>query len=389
MEERKTRMKVLVTGGTGTISSGIVSECVLRGYDVVALTRGNNRQRNIEGARYLYCDTRKPESVKKALGDSKFDVVIECLVYETWQLKISLNTFADICKQYVFISTAAVYSQKEQGRISENDEKNSTSWSYSRNKIECEKYLIDYCNKSGLIYTIIRPTVTYGEFRIPFPIATRNPGWTFFQRMIDNKPMLAGDNILHSIIHIDDFSKHVVNLLGNEMAYNEDFHISSNNNDVYWDDVIRIAGEKLGVTPVIIHVPAEDFKKVYPQTYEELVFHKNRSILLDDRKIHMASDYKTKIGIEEGVDKIINSMRREFDSFGLNIDKVWNDYCDATIYYAYKHNHISEEEKKALDTYYSEQGVVMMEKNLKMVRARNLQRKIHKLEKKARQLIRK
>lgn len=32
-------MRVLITGGTGTISSGLVNESVNRGYDTYAITR--------------------------------------------------------------------------------------------------------------------------------------------------------------------------------------------------------------------------------------------------------------------------------------------------------------------------------------------------------------
>jgi len=42
-------MKVLVTGGTGTISSGIVKKCQEDGIEVYAITRGNNNARNIKG----------------------------------------------------------------------------------------------------------------------------------------------------------------------------------------------------------------------------------------------------------------------------------------------------------------------------------------------------
>lgn len=45
-------MRVLITGGTGTISSGLVNESVNRGYDTYAITRGSNNLRNIDGANY-------------------------------------------------------------------------------------------------------------------------------------------------------------------------------------------------------------------------------------------------------------------------------------------------------------------------------------------------
>ena len=94
-------MKVLITGGTGTISSGLVKESVNRGYETYAITRGTNNKRNILGANYLHADIWDTENVSSVLGNLKFDVVVECLAYGVEQLKISLNNFSKRCSQYV------------------------------------------------------------------------------------------------------------------------------------------------------------------------------------------------------------------------------------------------------------------------------------------------
>lgn len=161
-------MKVLITGGTGTISSGLVKESVKRGYDTFAITRGNNNSRNIEGANYIHGDIWNNNEIGLLLNEMNFDVVVECLAYNVEQLKISLENFSRRCQQYVFISTAGIYNRQGEKRIVETDEKNFTEWSYTRYKIECEEYLKNYSEKTGLKYTIIRPTVTYGDYRIPF-----------------------------------------------------------------------------------------------------------------------------------------------------------------------------------------------------------------------------
>lgn len=338
-------MKVLITGGTGTISSGLVKGSVKRGYDTFAITRGNNNSRNIEGANYIHGDIWNSNEIGFLLNEMKFDVVVECLAYNVEQLKISLENFSSKCQQYVFISTAAIYNRQGEKRIVEADEKSFTEWNYTREKIECEKYLKDYSEKNGLKYTIVRPTVTYGDFRIPFPIATRSPGWTFFQRMLDGKPMLASDNVKFSVIHIDDFSKAVVGLFGNEKAYNEDFHITDKKNDIYWDDVIKLAGKVLGVNPKIIHVNQDVIKKAYPSIYYEIAYHKNTTQLFDDTKLKTAVEFEASISIEDGIQRIIASMKNEFESRGLSLDEEWNDLCNATILEAFREKKLNQDEE--------------------------------------------
>ena len=119
-------MNVLITGGTGTISSGLVKESVNRGNMTYAITRGTQNVRNISGAIYITADIWNHDDIASKLGDLQFDVIVECLVYDVEQLKISLSNFADRCQQYIFISTAGVYQRIGEKRISENNPKNCT-----------------------------------------------------------------------------------------------------------------------------------------------------------------------------------------------------------------------------------------------------------------------
>jgi len=387
MSEIKPVKKILVTGGTGTLSSGLVQECVNKGYEVYALTRGNMKNRNIKDAIYLYADIRKPDSVKNVIQNLHFDVVVECLAYNVDQLKSSLEIFADSCDQYVFISTAGIYARNDSKRIKESDPKTLKEWDYTEKKLVCEEYLMDYCKKRNLIYTIIRPTVTYGEYRIPFPIATRSPGWTFFQRMLDGKPILAGQNVRFSVIHVEDFSRCVVALFGNKRAFDEDFHISSNDNDIYWDDVINVSGKLLGVNPMIIHVPVEDYRNVFPSVYRELKYNKNESLLLDDAKIKMVSGVNPEIDINSGIERILTEMKAEYLDNKLKLDDKWNERCDATIYYAFMRRHLCESEQKALEEYFDKNGVKEYRSNFGKAVISNLKGRIRSIPTKAKRVL--
>ena len=344
-------MKVLVTGGTGTISSGIVKECVIQGYETYAITRGNNPKRNIEHAEYLKADLWDCESIKSVLGIKKFDVIVETQVYTLSQLKISLSNYSEICQQYIFMSTAAIYAKKGEHRIKESDEKNNLKWDYTINKIECEEYLKKYAEDHGLVYTIIRPTVTDGDYRIPFPIATRTPGWTLFQRMLDGKPILASENVKFSIIHIEDFSKSVVELFGNKQAQNEDFHITCNSNDIYWDDVIDISNEILKTDAKTIHVPEKIFNIVWPGMYPEIAYHKNISQVFDDSKILSVTKHRAKIDLKEGMVKTISAMKVEYENSDHYLDENWSRMCDAVIYCACQSKVLSMEEQRIAEEY--------------------------------------
>ncbi len=378
-------MKVLITGGTGTISSGLVQASLENGNETYAITRGTNKYKNIEGAKYLYADIWNKKKVESVLGDKKFDVVVECLAMDVKQLKKSLDNFAERCDKYFFISTAGIYSRKRDGRIKEVDSKNFEDWLYTKNKIECENFLKDYSRQYGLKFTIIRPTVTYGDYRVPFPIATRSPGWTFFDRIQKGELMLASDNVKYSIIHIHDFSKMVISLFDNNKAVNEDYHIASNNNDIYWDDVITTSGKLLDIEPKIVHVSAEHIREVWPSIYEELALNKNLSLVLDDTKIRETTGVTAEINLETGITQIIDSMKRMFDTNNDKLDFRWNDYCNATIYHAYINGYLCEDEKQTVKNYIDNYGSDIFLKSIRNVGQYNRdvvkQAKIYKIKK--------
>lgn len=344
-------MKVLVTGGTGTISSGLVKECVRNGYDTYSITRGENKNRNIDGSNNIYCNVWDTNTVRENIKSMYFDVVVECLVYNIEQLKISLNNFGDKCKQYIFISTSGIYCRDSE-IISEDNEKKLNEWSYTKSKIECEEYLKQESEKYDFRYTIVRPVVTYGDYRVPFPISTRNPVWSFFQRIKDGKPIIACNNVKFSVIHIDDFSYATIGLFDNEKAYNEDFHIATKDSVIYWDDIVAIASKLLNVSCNIVHIPLERYKIMFPEIYDELKWNKSTSLIVSEDKIKKAvPKFKQTVSIEEGIRRLIEKAYLEFVDNNLEVDLFWNRCCDKTLFYSYSKKDICESEKMIVKKY--------------------------------------
>ena len=347
-------MKILITGGTGTISSGLVKECTRReGYEVYAITRGNKKTRNVDGAKYIYADVWNTEDVRQKTEGLYFDVVVECLAYDLEQLKISLKNFGDKCEQYIFISTSAVYTQKGEIPIKENDEKNHVEWSYAKKKIECEEYLTQYSG-AKFKYTIIRPFVTYGDYRVPFPVVSRKNQWTIFERIINDVPIVAckDNNIRHSVIHIDDFSRAVVSLFGNNVAFDNDYNVASLKQVISWDETIRISEEILNVKSKIIHIPLEIFRKCFIGIYDELSLNKAEPLIADDKKIKNAvPDFDIKVNLKEGMSRTIKNLKKENDTIKPEYDEYFNFSCDKVIYYAYVNEMLDNAERSYAKDY--------------------------------------
>ena len=82
-----------------------------------------------------------------------------------------LDVVSNKCKQYIFISSATVYKEKNNHHYIESDEIGNDKWDYCLEKSECEWYLKNHRETLGCQYSIIRPYVTYGKTRFPFQIA--------------------------------------------------------------------------------------------------------------------------------------------------------------------------------------------------------------------------
>ena len=82
-------MKVLFIGGTGTISYSCSKLAIEKGFEVSLLNRGKSTLREpLDGADLIYADIREPETLRQALGDRRFDVVVEFLAFNLDHIEI-------------------------------------------------------------------------------------------------------------------------------------------------------------------------------------------------------------------------------------------------------------------------------------------------------------
>ena len=144
-------MKVLFIGGTGTISSACSQLAVERGFDLYLLNRGLTSTRPIpEGAQVLTGDIRNPASVRAAIGEMTFDVVVDWIAYTPDHVEQDIALFRGRTDQYIFISSASAYHKPVLSLpITESTPLHNPFWQYSRDKIACEARLMRAYRDTG------------------------------------------------------------------------------------------------------------------------------------------------------------------------------------------------------------------------------------------------
>ena len=297
---------VLLIGGSGIISSEVCSQAIQCGYDVTILNRGKRKNKIHPEAHLVVADV-KQESIgqlKEKLGDKIYDVVVDFVSYDLPQLKKMLDTVK--CNQYIFTSTATVYSEKGNSHpYREEDEKENMLWDYCIQKRMCEKYLENhYCENQDFIYTIVRPYVTYNETRFPFQVAPLEY-YTIIYRILHNLPIvICGSDIHCTVTTSKEYAEGLVGLFKNRKAYNEDFHITTDN-VITWKHIAEITADRLQRNLSVCEIPQEFFVKNNKSeiAVNEIIGDKGRNMTFDNTKIKNAvpefkgnSDFDSNIG---------------------------------------------------------------------------------------------
>lgn len=309
-------MKALIIGGTGIISSEVCYRALDKGYDVYILNRGRNKHMIDKRANLIVADVvnNSVEDIRAKLGDNYFDVVVDFLVLECNALKKHLEFLKDKCKQYIFISSATAYNKSSEDEvITENTPIGNPKWEYAYNKYLCEKYLEENIDKYNMVYTTVRPYVTYGKTRVPFAIIPGGANYTLINRIENGKPVVLWDNgkAICTLTHTKDFAVGMVGLWGNDKAYGQAFHITSDFTQ-NWKEVLDKIISAVGVNAPVISMPSTYIADKLPEYSGVLFGDKGTNMIFDNSKLKEACpEFKSTIKFEDGIKDTVAYFRSE------------------------------------------------------------------------------
>ena len=329
-------MKVLFIGGTGTISSACTKLAVEKGIDLYLLNRDESVEHGKapESAKLLIGDIRQPETVKAALGDHKFDVVVDWIVFFPEQIEQDIDIFRNRTDQYIFISSASAYQKPPTYLpVTESTILNNPFWTYSRNKIACEERLLRAYREEDFPITIVRPSHTDDKTLLPF-----NGGFTVVDRMRKGKPVIvhADGTSLWTLTHHKDFAQAFIGLLGNHHTIGEAYQITSDES-LSWNQIYLLVASAAGVqNPQLVHVPSDLIAAFDPELGAGLLGDKAHSMVFDNTKIkRLVPDFIASIPFSQGAREIMDwydedpSRQRIDEDFNALTEKILSNYKQA------------------------------------------------------------
>ena len=306
--ERKSAMKVLVTGGAGYIGS-ILSRLLLeRGYDVICLDRlffGIDSIKDIaDKIKIVKNDIRwfKPEILNGV--DAVFDLASlsndpsgELDPQKT--LEINYKGRVRVAKlskkhgvtRYVLASTCSVYGFQE-GILTEESALNPLT-TYAKANVLAEKDVLPLADEKFTV-TALRQATVYGfSPRMRFDLAINGMVLGFFKN--GKIPIMRDGKQWRPFVHVRDTSKAFITVLESdpEIVNGQIFNVGSNEQNVQIFDLAKLVAESINL----------------PFNYEWYGSPDTRSYRVSFDKIKKKLKFKTQYTPKQGAKEVFDALK--------------------------------------------------------------------------------
>ena len=326
--------KALFIGGTGTISTAITRRLAEDpAWELWLLNRGNRPECVPEGVHTLTCDINDEEAARRVLEDRTFDCVCDFICFVPAQAERDVRLFEGRTRQFIFISSASAYQKPAASPfVNEGTPLVNPYWQYSRDKIACEEVFVQAARDRDFPLTIVRPSHTYDERRIPVGVHGRVGSWQVARRLLEGKPIIIhGDGTsLWTMTHNSDFARGFVGLMGNVHALGNAFQITSDE-VLAWNQIYDCLARALGVELKAVHVSSDFLAAVSNYDLEgNLMGDKAVSVVFDNAKLRRAvPGFHAEVRFDEGIRRTVEHILAHPE---LQLeDPEFDAWCDRVI----------------------------------------------------------
>ena len=332
-------MKVLIIGGTGTISEPIARKLADDSRVELYLVKRGIREDGLpEQVIRIQGDVRSndPHALAEldaklaAAADPVFDCAISFVVFDEEDAKRTYSLLKGRTRQFIYISTNVVLNHELTCNINEDCETGNIYSQYGIHKRLAEEFFQSVSGEDFPL-TVVRPSHTYSKDRLPLGIKGSS-SWSVVSRMLRGKPVIVhgdGQGIWPNT-HATDFAEWFCPLVGNQEAIGETFQIM-NPQPITWDGIYRTLAEELGVEykPVYISTYLLAASKVY-NIHDDILGDKAYSNIFDISKIRSFNPgFEPKVDTRQGVRMYLDYMKDHPEK--VEEDPRFDAWCDQVI----------------------------------------------------------
>lgn len=234
-------MEILILGGTGAMGVPLVEILKREGHKLYVTSR--KKMTSWDNLHYIQGNAKDPAFFASLLN-RKYDVIIDFMVYGTDELEKRLPELLSHTDQYCFFSSSRVYAESKQP-ITE-DSSRLLDICTDQEYLHTDEYALAKAREEDLIrksneknWTIIRPYITYNDYRLQLGVYEKE-SWLY--RALQGRTIVLPKDIADrktSLTYGPDVAAAIKNLIGNEKAYGQAFHVV-NTESLTWGEILDI-----------------------------------------------------------------------------------------------------------------------------------------------------
>lgn len=323
-------MDILVLGGTGAMGVPLVNLLAQKDNNLFVTTRS---KRTDEGnIRYLQGNAKQTEFFHDLMTRS-YDVIIDFMVYGTDEFRNRLPVLLEHTKQYFFFSSSRCYAESD--RPITEDSPRLVDVCDDREYILTDEYGLAKGREENILFhserknwTIIRPYITYNSYRIQLGVYEKE---NWLRRGLEGRTIVFPKDIADrktSLTFGPDVAGAVMDLIGNERALGQAFHITTEESHT-WGEILEfycgILEKRTGKKPKVKMI--EDSKRLQTVWNKwQILYDRLFDRTFDNSKIEsIRGNYTFKPtfeGLEECMDEFLDSPKW----LGMNVK--YEAWCD-------------------------------------------------------------
>jgi nucleoside-diphosphate-sugar epimerase len=251
-------MNVLIIGGTGLISTGIVKALQERRAVITVFNRGQTDDRLGDGVRRITGDRADfPAFEKTMMVAGPWDVVIDMICFRPDEAASALRAFAGRCGHFIFCSTVCTYGNTQTTVPTTEDTPQAPHSDYGRKKLACEQLLLRAHAEGRMPVTIIRPSHTYGPGGGIINNLNTEPA--FLARLRAGRPVIvSGDGHgLWQSAYADDVGRGFAYAAAKPKCFGQAYNAVADET-VTWDQYVQRTAAAIGApVPRLVHLPTD------------------------------------------------------------------------------------------------------------------------------------
>jgi nucleoside-diphosphate-sugar epimerase len=304
-------MRVVVVGGTGNISTGVVKALLRWGHEVAVYNRGRHRSLLPDGVRHLAGDRKERGAFEAAMQAERFDAAIDMICFTAEDAESTVRAFRGV-KHLIHTSTVSTFGGPHESAVINEETPLRPLSPYGVNKVAADEVLMAAHNRGDFPVTILKPAYTWGPgMTIIRQISSTDRRW--IDRLRRERPILVADGGLGFLAncHSDDAGVAYAAAVDRPVCFGETYVVAANVHMTGREYQQRVAAA-LGCTITHVDAPTELLVKAWPENTNQISGGGQWNHFFSiDKLTRDIPEFDAKISLEEGIPACIEWLEQE------------------------------------------------------------------------------